>query len=216
LAASDYPLKCKYKGKVWENWRENVPSCSRHNKTRVNMFVEPFVTWRMMIGTACEQTALLALCKEKQLEIVREYSGVSFMHQKFNVSYSPDAVVYSRRDKKLYVVEIKTSAELKSSALLGSRQRVKSGQTQLQLGMRLLNICQSGILVDFVLDKTTKRQSLRIEYFDNRSIVYTFLNYGKRVEKKPEKWFEAWHKIVEAKAFTGKEEIETWRSQRLN
>jgi superfamily II DNA or RNA helicase len=216
LPAGDYPLKCEYKGEVWENWRENVPSCSRHNKTRVNMFVKPFVTWRMMIGTACEQTALLALCKEKQLEIVREYSGVSFMHQEFNVSYSPDAVVYSRRERKLYVVEIKTSAELKSSALLGTRQRVKSGQTQLQLGMRLLNICQSGILVDFVLDKTTKRQSMRIEYFDRTSKVYTFRN-GKRIEKNSEQWFKACHEMVdEAKAFTGKEKIEAWRSQRLN
>ena len=209
LAAGDYPLKCEYKSNVWENWQENIPSCSRHDRTSGNMFHKPQVNSKMMIGIACEQTALLALCKEKNLKIVREYGGFSFMHQKYNVSYSPDAVVYSETDKKLYVVEIKTSSKLTSSALLGINQRVQSGRTQLQLGMRLLNICQSGILVDFVLDKITKRQSMRIEYFDIDSKVYT--RGTRRIEKDPQEWFKVCHEMTNDKAFTGKEKIENWR-----
>jgi len=209
LAAGDYPLKCEYKSNVWENWQENIPSCSRHDRTSSNMFHKPQVNSKMMIGIACEQTALLALCKEKNLKIVREYGGFSFMHQKYNVSYSPDAVVYSETDKKLYVVEIKTSSKLTSSALLGINQRVQSGRTQLQLGMRLLNICQSGILVDFVLDKITKRQSMRIEYFDIDSKVYT--RGTRRIEKDPQEWFKVCHEMTNDKAFTGKEKIENWR-----
>jgi hypothetical protein len=88
---------------------------------------------------------------------------------------------------------------------------VKSGRTQLQLGMRLLNICPSGILVDFVLDRTTKRQSMRIEYFDVTSKVYSFRN-GKRIEKKPEEWFKACHDRINTNGnFMGKEKIESWR-----
>ena len=214
LADPDYPLKCKYKSKEWQSWQENIASCSRHDKNGDEMFVVPPVTSKMMIGIACEQTALLALCKQKQFKIVKEFSNVSFMHREYNVSYSPDAVVYSPRDRKLYVVEIKTSSDLKSSSLLGSSHRVKSGRTQLQLGMRLLNICSSGILVDFVLDRTTKRQSIKVEYFDSASIVYTFRN-GKRVEKNPEEWFTTCHDKF-TRNFMGKEEIEAWRTARSN
>jgi len=214
LTGHDYPLKCEYKSEEWQSWQENIASCARHDKDEDEMFVVPPVTSKMMIGIACEQTALLALCKEKHFKIVKEFSNVSFMHREYNVSYSPDAVVYSPRDGKLYVVEIKTSSDLKSSSLLGRSHRVKSGRTQLQLGMRLLNICPSGILVDFVLDRTTKRQSIRVEYFDIASKVYTFRN-GKRVEKNPEEWFTTCHDKF-TRNFMGKEQIEAWRTARPN
>ena len=210
LAAHGYPLKCKHKSEVWQNWRENIASASRHDKTKLTMFVEPTVNSRMMIGVACEKTALLALCKEKKLKIVSEYSGFSFMHQKYNVSYSPDAVVYSETDKKLYVVEIKTSSNLTSSALLGTSQRMRSGRIQLKYGMHLLNICRSGILVDFVLDEKTKRQSMRIEYFDIDSTVYTFIN-GTRTRTDPETWFKGWHKHCERDR---KEFFKEWQTTR--
>jgi len=103
---------------------------------------------------------------------------------------------------------------LKSGSLLGSSHRVKSGRTQLQLGMRLLNICPSGILVDFVLDRTMKRQSIRVEYFDIASKVYTFRN-GKRVEKNSEGWFTTCHDRF-TRNFMGKEQIEAWRTARPN
>ena len=210
LADHGYPLKCKHKSEVWENWRKNIASASRHDKTKLTMFEEPTVNSRMMIGVACEKTALLALCKEKKLKIVSEYSGFSFMHQKYNVSYSPDAVVYSETDEKLYVVEIKTSSNLTSSALLGTSQRMRSGRIQLKYGMHLLNICRSGILVDFVLDEKTKRQSMRIEYFDIDSTVYTFIN-GRRTSTDPETWFEGWHKHCEKDR---KEFFEEWQTTR--
>ena len=210
LAAHGYPLKCKHKSEVWQNWRKNIASASRHDKTLLTMFEEPTVNSRMMIGVACEKTALLALCKEKKLKIVSEYSGFSFMHQKYNVSYSPDAVVYSETDKKLYVVEIKTSSNLTSSALLGTSQRMRSGRIQLKYGMHLLNICRSGILVDFVLDEKTKRQSMRIEYFDIDSTVYTFIN-GTRTRTDPETWFKGWHKHCERDR---KEFFKEWQTTR--
>ena len=101
---------------MWENWRKNIASASRHDKTKLTMFEEPTVNSRMMIGLAMRKRR--CLCKEKKLKIVSEYSGFSFMHQKYNVSYSPDAVVYSETDEKLYVVEIKTSSNLPAARCL--------------------------------------------------------------------------------------------------
>ena len=54
LADHGYPLKCKHKSEVWENWRKNIASASRHDKTKLTMFEEPTVNSRMMIGVACE------------------------------------------------------------------------------------------------------------------------------------------------------------------
>jgi len=216
LVANGYPLKCKHGGATWKDWRKKTASCSRHYKTSFNMFQEPILNARMMIGNACEQTALLALCMAKNLNIVDEFSGVSFMHREYDIVFSPDAVVYSPEDEKLFVVEIKTASDMKGSALLGTNHRMLSGRTQLQLGLRLLDICTSGILVDFALDRNSKRQSMKIEYFDVTSKVYTFGGNGKRTEMKPEVWFKNWHERTKDKQFEGKANINKWRSDHSN
>ena len=202
-------LHCDYKSETWKDWHSNLASTSRHHKNTAYMFDEPQTTKAMMIGNACEQTALLSVCKQLKLKIVKNFYQKTFIHQDYNVFCSPDAIVYSADKNKMYVVEIKTSSKLELSTIIGEPDRIKKGKGQLYYTLNLLKFCKTGILVDFVFVKELQQPATRIRYYN----IDEKVKDGNE-ELNPETWFQTMDRAFGTNKFDGNEDIMAWREKR--
>jgi hypothetical protein len=193
------------RSEVGDKMKTYYASASRHSCLQDNMFnvgdsgSTPDMIKDDTIDQYWESVSLHLLLQSTGLKVITGLREKSVFGEKWNVFASLDTILYSEKDKRIILVEIRSAVRSRDGVLDPNRQAMEGGKRQLLYAMEIMNI-ERGILCDFGFDDSSERATLGYTYYSSAESIVSISSRANRksifnLGQEPSVWVKRWHEI---------------------